>query len=191
MAKLTMEEMFLNDPEHMRKLFIYTCSQCTALEDPISNVACQFLHGRLHISFGVSGIAFFEDGIIFPYFYLTRQQRQYLYSISSAISCNTPRESPQRYRFCNGCLVLTDYSGKSLDQKLVWRMILDCVATSSKHRNCLRLLSNVVIQRVLCRARHSKEITAYVYQLSDEIFGKVEMMGEETTTTTTGMMMMT
>jgi hypothetical protein len=87
--------------------------------------------------------------------------------------------------------VLTDYSGKSLDQKLVWRMILDCVATSSKHRNCLRLLSNVVIQRVLCRARHSKEITAYVYQLSDEIFGKVEMMGEETTTTTTGMMMMT
>ena len=165
-----MDELFIRNPEHLRKMFIYMCSQCTALEDPISNVACQFLHGRLHISFGVSGIAFFEDGIIFPYFYLTRQQRQYLYAISSAIACNTPQENPLRHRFCNGCLVLTDFTGKSLDQKLVWHMILGCVATSSKHKDCLRLLANVVIQRVLCRAQHSKDIVAHVYRLSDEIF---------------------
>ena len=168
---ISMDELFFNNPEHLRKMFIYMCSQCTALEDPISNVACQFLQGRLHVSFGVSGIAFFEDGIIFPYFYLTRQQRQYLYSVSSAIACNTPHESPTRYRFCNGCLVLTDYTGKNLDQKLVWRMILGCVATSPKHKDCLRLLANVVIQRVLCRAQHSKDIMAHVYQMSDEIFG--------------------
>jgi hypothetical protein len=165
-----MEELFFRDPEHLRKLFVYMCSQCTALEDPISNVACMFLQGRLHISFGVSGIAFFENGIIFPYFYLSRQQRQYLYTISSAIASNPSHSNPQRYRFCNGCLVLTDYSGKSLDQHLVWRMILGCVATSTKHRGCLRLLANVVIQRVLCRAQHSKDIIARVYEMSDEIF---------------------
>ena len=169
-----MDELFLHNPEHLRKMFIYMCSQCTALEDPISNVACQFLQGRLHVSFGVSGIAFFEDGVIFPYFYLTRKQRQYLYSIAAAIACNTPHESPQRYRFCNGCLVLTDFTGKCLVQKLVWRMILDCVATSPKHKGCLRLLSNVVIQRVLCRAQHSKDIMEYVYEMSEEIFGALE-----------------
>ena len=168
-----MDALFFQNPEHLRKMFIYMCSQCTALEDPISNVACQFLQGRLHISFGVSGIAFFEDGIIFPYFYLTRQQRQYLYSISSAITCNTPQENPHRYRFSNGCLVLTDFTGRVLDQKLVWRTILGCVASSTKHRICLRLLANVVIQRVLCRAQHSKDVIAYVYQMSDEIFDDV------------------
>jgi hypothetical protein len=167
-----MDELFFRNPEHLRRMFVYMCSQCTALEDPISNVACMFLQGRLHISFGVSGIAFFEDGIIFPYFYLTREQRQYLYSISSAIACNTPLESPQRYRFCNGCLVLTDFTGKTLDQRLVWRMILGCVATSTKHKGCLRLLANVVIQRVLCRATHSKDIIAHVYELCEEIFGE-------------------
>lgn len=166
-----MDDMFFRNPEHLRKMFIYMCSQCTALEDPISNVACTFLQGRLHISFGVSGIAFFEDGIIFPYFYLTRPQRQYLYSISSGIACgNAPHESQHRYRFSNGCLVLTDYTGKTLDQRIVWRMILGCVATSSKHRGCLRLLANVVIQRVLCRAQHTKDVIEHVYKMSDEIF---------------------
>ena len=53
-------------------------------------------------------------------------------------------------------------------------MILGCVATSSKHKGCLRLLANVVIQRVLCRAQHSKDIVAHVYQLSDEIFKEEE-----------------
>ena len=165
-----MEDLFFRNPEHLRKMFVYMCSQCTALEDPISNVACLFLQGRLHVSFGVSGIAFFENGIIFPYFYLTRQQRQYLYTISSGIASNPSHSNPQRYRFCNGCLILTDYSGKSLDQRLVWQTILGCVAASSKHKGCLRLLANVVIQRVLCRAQHSKDIIAHVYEMSDEIF---------------------
>ena len=54
----TFEEHFLDNPAHLKKMFTYMCQQCTALEDPISNVACQFLSGRLHISFGVSGMAF-------------------------------------------------------------------------------------------------------------------------------------
>ena len=163
-----MDELFLKSAPHLKKMFTYMCQQCTALEDPISNVACQFLHSRLHISFGVSGIAFFEDGIIFPYFYLQRPQRQYLYKIASAIACDIP--SPQRYRFINGCIVLTDYSGQNLDQRLVWRMVLECVSESKKHRDCLRLLANVVIQRVMCRVPHSKDVVAYVGLLAKEIF---------------------
>jgi len=163
-----MDELFLCSPAHLKKMFTYMCQQCTALEDPISNVACQFLHGRLHISFGVSGIAFFEDGIIYPYFYLARPQRQYLYQIASAIACDIP--SPQRYRFVNGCVVLTDYSGRGLDQRLVWRMVLECVSESKKHRDCLRLLANVVIQRVMCRVPHSKDVVAFVGTLANEVF---------------------
>lgn len=163
-----MDDLFLRNPDHLRKMFTYMCSQCTAPEDPISNMACQFLHGRLHISFGVSGIAFFEDGVIYPYFYLSREQRQYLYSIAGAIARDA--HHPQRHRFCNGCLVLTDYTGKTLDQRLVWRVILQCVAASSKHQNCLRMLANVVIQRILCRAQHSKDVISFVYELAEEIF---------------------
>ena len=164
-----MNELFLQNKAHLRKMFTYMCSQCTAPEDPISNMACQFLHNRLHISFGVSGISFFEDGIIYPYFYLTREQRQYLYSIAGAIAKETG-ECLQRYRFCNGCLVLTDFTGKTLDQRLMWQVILECVADSSKHSGCLKMLANVVIQRILCRSQHSKDIISYVYSLADEIF---------------------
>jgi hypothetical protein len=133
-------------------------------------MACQFLHNRLQIAFGVAGISFFEDGVIYPYFYLTKEQRQYLYSIASSIARES--ECTQRYRFCNGCLILTDYSGKALDQRLVWRMILECVATSKKHKDCLKMLANVVIQRVLCRLQHSKDVIAYVYELTEEIFAE-------------------
>ena len=163
-----MDTLFLQNTEHLSKMFTYMCSQCTAPEDPISNIACQFLHCKLQIAFGISGISFFEDGVIYPYFYLTREQRQYLYSIASSIARET--ESPQRYRFCNGCLILTDFTGKTLDQRVVWRMILECVAASPKHQACLRMLANVVIQRVLCRLQHSKDVIGYVYELADEIF---------------------
>jgi hypothetical protein len=170
--KKNMEELFLRNIQHLRKMFTYMCSQCTAPEDPISNMACQFLHGRLHISFGISGIAFFEDGVIYPYFYLTREQRLYLYSIAGAIARDQHATAPQRFRFCNGCLVLTDYTGKTLDQRLVWQVILECVAASTKHQACLKMLANVVIQRILCRSQHSKDVTVYVYELADEIFDK-------------------
>jgi hypothetical protein len=171
-----MDELFLHNPAHLRKMFTYMCSQCTAPEDPISNMACQFLHSRLHISFGVSGVTFFEDGIIYPYFYLTREQRQYLYSIAGAIARDELCPQ-QRYRFCNGCLVLTDYTGKTLDQRLVWRVILECVAASSKHQTCLKMLANVVIQRILCRAQHSKDVIAHVYELAEEIFPSTSSSG--------------
>lgn len=165
-----MEPLFLQNPAHLRKMFIYMCSQCTAPEDPISNMACHFLHKKLHISFGVSGITFFEDGIIYPYFYLSREQRQFLYSIAGAVASES-RECPQRYRFCNGCLVLTDFTGQTLDQKLMWRVILECVAESKKHQSCLRMLADVVVQRILCKIQHSRDVIKYVYKLTDEIFG--------------------
>jgi hypothetical protein len=163
-----MDTLFLQSPAHLKKMFTYMCQQCTALEDPISNVACQFLNGRLHVSFGISGVAFFEDGIIFPYFYLQRPQRQYLYQIASAIACD--QTSPERFRFVNGCIVLMDYNGKNLDPKLVWQMVLECVSESKKHRDCLRLLANVVIQRVMCRVPHSKDIVAFVGGLAQKVF---------------------
>jgi hypothetical protein len=34
------------------------------------------------------------------------------------------------------------------------------------------MLANVVIQRVLCRLQHSKDVVAYVYELTDEIFAE-------------------
>ena len=153
------------------------CSQCTAPEDPVSNMACQFLHGRLHISFGISCITFFEDGIIYPadypYFYLTREQRQtrrqYLYSIAGAIASEKP-DCPEKYWLCNGCLVLTEYTGKTLDQRLTLRVILECVSQSKKHRDYIRTPANVVIQRILCRAQHLKDMIEHVYLLADEIF---------------------
>ena len=168
-----MDKLILQSPTHLKKMFTYMCQQCTALEDPISNVACQFLHGRLHISFGVSGIALFEDGIIFPYFYMQRPQRQYLYQIASAIACE--QLPVERFRFINGCIVLSEYSGRNLDPKLVWRMVLECVSESKKHRECLRLLANVVIQRVMCRVPHSKDIVAHVGVLAAEMFDKEEV----------------
>jgi len=191
-----MDALFLRNVPHLRKMFTYMCSQCTAPEDPISNMACQFLLGRLHISFGVSGIAFFEDGVIYPYFYLTREQRQFLYSIAGAIARDPhaqqqqsepgggeepeqPRTMQPRYRFCNGCLVLTDHTGKTLDQRLVWRVILECVAASPKHQGCLRMLANVVIQRILCRAQHSKDVTAFVYELVEEIFPQKQISSSQ------------
>jgi len=186
-----MEELFLRNVPHLRKMFTYMCSQCTAPEDPISNMACQFLHGRLNVSFGVSGVSFFEDGVIYPYFYLTREQRQFLYSIAGTIARDPQhaeesirQQHRQRYRFCNGCLVLTDFAGKTLDPRLVWRVILECVAASPKHQGCLRMLANVVIQRILCRAQHSKDVVAYVYELAEEIFPPAEpsAQGEEAAT---------
>ena len=167
-----MEDLFLMNRDLIRKLFTYVCSQCTAVEDPISNVACLFLNGKLLVSFGVSGISFFENGVVFPYFYLTREQRQYLYSIASSIERN--ETVPHRYRLCNGCIILTQYSGKTFDQKLVWRVLLESVAGSKKHQDCTRLLANIVIQRVLCRVHHTRDMMKCVYDMSDELFSDAQ-----------------
>jgi len=175
LSTATFEDLFLRDPEHLRKMFTYMCQQCTALEDPICNVACQFLSGRLHVSFGVSGMALFEDGIIYPYFYMSKPQRRFLYRIASPIACDTP--CAERFRLCNGCVVLTDYGGRTLDQRVVWRMIMRCVAASAKHADCLCLLAKVVAQRVLCRVAHSKDMVAFVCQLTDEVFPSVTSDG--------------
>ena len=164
-----MEALFFDNQAHLSKMFTYMCSQCTAPEDPISNMACHFLHRKLFVSLGVAGMTFFEDGIIYPYFYLTREQRQFLYSIASAIS-RDPKDCPLSYRFCNGCMVLTDYTGRALDQKLMWRVILMCVSESKKHGECLRMLANVLVQRVLCKIQLSKDMIEYVHQLVDELF---------------------
>lgn len=118
----------------------------------------------------MSGISFFEDGIILPYRRLTHAQRELLYSIAASISRDAPSACHHRYRFVNGCLILPDYSGRTLDQRLVWRVVLKCVAASDKHADNLRLLSNVVIQRVMCRVQHSKDVMAYVHELADDMF---------------------
>ena len=55
--------------------------------------------------------------------YLTREQRLFLYSIAGAIARDQHATVTERFRFCNGCLVLTDYTGKTLDQRLVWRVM--------------------------------------------------------------------
>jgi len=166
---MAMENLFFDNQAHLSKMFTYMCSQCTAPEDPISNMACHFLHRKLFISLGVAGITFFEDGIIYPYFYLSREQRQYLYSIASAIS-RDPKDCPLSYRFCNGCMILTDFTGRTLNQKLMWRVILMCVSESKKHGECVHMLANVLVQRVLCKIQLSKDMIEYVHHLVDELF---------------------
>jgi hypothetical protein len=166
-----MEELFFDDEAHLRKLFTYMCSQCTAPEDPISNTACLFLGKKMFISFGIAGISFFEDGVIYPYFYLTRDQRQHLYTIAS---------SAERRRFCNGCLILTEHNGKSLDQRRVWRVILKCVCESKTHRDCLRMLADVLVQRILCKIQLSKDVVEYVHQQVEQLFEEMNGKRDDT-----------
>jgi hypothetical protein len=78
----------------------------------------------------------------------------------------------------------------------VWKMILESVAESQKHKvcwylfidciwksnhsltnnpplqDCLRMLANVLIQRIMCRTKHSKDVMTHVHSLANEIFGE-------------------
>jgi hypothetical protein len=36
------------------------------------------------------------------------------------------------------------------------------------------MLANVLIQRIMCRTKHSKDIMTHVHNMTDEIFGKDE-----------------
>jgi hypothetical protein len=105
-ASTAMDNLFLSNPlaEHLiSKMFTYMFLQCTAPKDSISKMACQFL----------SGVSYFKDCVIYQYFYLLREQRQYLFLIASAITRET--ECSQQYKFCNDCLILIDYTGKTIN----------------------------------------------------------------------------
>ena len=51
----------------------------------------------------------------------------------------------------------------------MWCVILECVAQSEKQGDCIHILAYVVIQRILWKTQHSKDVS-FVYALADEIF---------------------
>ena len=176
LARAAMNELFIENEAFLCKLFTYMCSQSTAIEDPISNTAAVMLRSKLLIAIGVAGISFFENTIIFPYFHMTRQQREYLFELASNIS-------KHRHRFCNGCIILTEFSDRTIDPVMVWTVIFQAIASSKKHAKCMPILVSVVTQRIMSNVHHTRHVMDKVHNLAAQMFNiKRHQAIEEATT---------
>jgi hypothetical protein len=162
------DRMFLRDDAFLGKLFSYMCSHNTAPEDPITNTAVTFLHGKIQPTLSAFGLSVFEDPIIFPFFRLSSEQRLFLFEVASRVASPGGVQG-FRFKISNKCLTLVEFSSRQLDQRQVWNMILRRVYSSKKHTGCLRLLSNVVIQRVCCRVQHGRDVLDYIHRRADEL----------------------
>lgn len=167
------EHFFLNEANIM-KIFIYHCQHSIYIDDAITQTICMFMDKRITLTMGISGVSFFTNNVIFPYYYLTESQRNLLYEFVASASCETI--SRGFYRLSNGCITMTAMNDKKLDLRLVWRVVLRCIQRDEQHKKLHRMLASVILQRVLCKIAIGKEDRKYMQDSIESTFSPNEII---------------
>lgn len=169
-----MNELFFENEPTLMRLFIYHCQHSIYVDDAITQTICMFLEKPISLTIGLHGVSFFNNSVIFPYYHLTEPQRRYLYDFVSKISCD--RVPKGFYRLSNGCITMNSENGKKIGNRLVWRVVFNCIKQSDKHVSVHRMLASVTLQRVLCRINMHKTERDFVNDLIEETFPPNEIV---------------
>jgi hypothetical protein len=162
--------LFLSDAA-LRSQFVHMCKAET--HDPITDAAATMLASNVQFCVGKYGLVLFKGGATFPYTLMSPEQRQFLYELVHAVGSDMPchsaiacLENPLTWTVENERILFHTPPTK-LDPRVVFAILIDCVATS-EHSS--RTLCDLLIQRLGSRVNISRDTIAFVREKSAAVF---------------------
>jgi hypothetical protein len=164
--------LFLSD-EALRSQFIHMCKTSAEAADPITDSVAAMLTSTMQFCIGKHGLVMFKGGSAFPYTLMNAQQRQFLYELVHAVGSDVPchsalacLENPLKWTIENEriCFYIPP---EKLEQRAVFAILLDCIATSE---NGSQTLCDLLVQRLGSRVTISRDTLAFVHERSKAIF---------------------
>lgn len=164
-------ECFLT-PAALRGYFVFLCKSNVESTDPITDALTTMLTNAVQFSVGKHGLVLFKGAQPLPFSHMDPSQRQLLYDIVSSMRCEIPTYShfariddPLTYTVENERITF-NVSLKKLEPKLVFSILLECIA-ESKHAS--NLLFNLLVQRLSARVNISRELIDFAQSKSKEV----------------------
>lgn len=172
-----MEELnalFLS-PDSLCRVLTYMCRAVT--QDPITEATRVMLTTPIQFHLSRHGLGLFKNSAVFPFTYMTLEQRTWLYELVRAIrgdsnhSALSRLEDPLEYTVENDRIFFT-HPAIRLAPTTVFDALLKAMA-ESKHAtpDRLKLLISLLLQRIGCRVNVSRETLLHIQTKSTELFG--------------------
>ena len=160
-----LRELFLS-PEALQRILAYMCRGTN--QDPIVEAVRTMLTVPVQFHVSKHGLGLFKGWGVFPYTFMTGHQRNWLYDLlhamggsmhHSALACIS---DPLEYMAENDRIF---FKGPTiqLDPKLVFDVLIQSIKDSGSSEPArLRLLLNLLIQRIGCKVSVSRDTLQHV-----------------------------
>ena len=164
--------------DSLKRVLTYMCRSLN--QDPITETLRVMLTSPIQFHLSRYGLGLFKGSAVFPYTYMTPEQRVWLYELVRAIRGDSNHtalnrlEDPLTFTAENDRIFL---GGASLQPvKLAPTDVFDALMAAmaeSRHTtpDRLKLLMNLLLQRIGCRVNIRRETLVHIQQRSDELFG--------------------
>jgi hypothetical protein len=143
--------------------------------DPITDAAATMLTSNVQFCVGKYGLVLFKGGAAFPYTLMSPSQRQFLYELVHAVGSDIPchsalscLENPLTWTIENE-RILFQMPAEKLDPRVVFAILIECVATS-EHGS--RTLCDLLVQRLGSRVNIARDTLAFVHERVKTVFAK-------------------
>ena len=160
-------------PAALERTLAYMCRTFT--QDPITESVKIMLTCPVQFHVSRFGVGMFKGCGVFPFTYMTKEQRQWLHELVRAIGAEgyhsaLMADEPLVYTIENDRIFFK--GGEMLDSKLVFEILLKSMAKSGEDPSRLRLLVSLLLQRIGCRVPIGRDTIAFVHELSESVFVK-------------------
>lgn len=161
--------------ESLQQILAYMCR--SGSPDPISDSMRLMLSSPVHFHVSRFGLGLFKGVPVFPYTYMSNEQRTWLYDLMRAIRGDTNHsalsrlDDPLEYTTENDRIFFKDASMTRLEPKLVFDALIYSM-TKSTHASParLKLLVNLLLQRIGCRIQISRDTLTHVQSRTEALF---------------------
>ncbi len=159
--------------EPLKRVLVYMCSGAAA--DPITETVKSLLTQSVQFSVSRYGLGLLKSGPVFPFSHMNAEQRQHLYELMRAIGGGDDHhsafaciEDPLTYWVENDRVW---FNGTvSLDPKLVFDALLQCVHDTGRDATRMRLLTSLLLQRIGGKVPLTRETLVHIEAESQRLF---------------------
>lgn len=158
-------------PLALERVLAYMCR--TSTQDPITESIKIMLTCPVQFHVSRFGLGVFKGCGVFPFTYMTKEQRQWLHELVKAIGGEGYHSAlmstePLVYTVENDRIFFK--GGEPLDAKIVFEVLLRSMAKTDEKKERLKILTNLLLQRIGCRVVIGRDTLAHVHELSERIF---------------------
>lgn len=164
--------LFLN-PDTLERVFLYMCKTAVTCADPITESVKAMLCNQIQFSVSRCGLGIIKGQPVFPYSFMTTEQRQWVYELVRAISNGDDHHSalarlddPLTYVVENERIIFRGTT--TLDAKVVFNVLLDCMFKSERDIHRIQLLNDLLLQRIGGRVQITRETLRHIQSRLEE-----------------------
>ena len=167
-------------PESLKRVLTYMCRAMA--QDPITEAMRVMLTTPIQFHVSRYGLGLFKGSAVFPYTYMSAEQRVWLHDVVRAIrgggnhSALSRLERPLTYTIENDRIFFHGGGAGDRPTRLAPTDVFDALLgamAESKHTtpDRLQLLMGLLLQRIGCRVHVCRETLVHVQRRSAELFG--------------------